>query len=252
MLKANTKGSPWPGNKSAKRPEDCAGANLPDYEECAKTFSWAQARDLLDGLQGGGLNIAHEAIDRHVLAGQGDKLALRWIGRDGRVQDFTYAMLRAAVNRFANVLAQRGVSKGERVYSLLGRSPELYIAALGTLKAGCVFSPLFSAFGPEPIKARMTIGEAKVLITSEAFYRRKVEPWRNELASLEHVLLTDCSSNLPSGTADLAAALDAAPDSFETVVDRPRRHGPSAFHQRHDGTAEGSGARSRGRRRPHT
>ena len=204
-----------------KRPEDCAGANLPDYEECAKTFSWAQARDLLDGLQGGGLNIAHEAIDRHVLAGQGDKLALRWIGRDGRVQDFTYAMLRAAVNRFANVLAQRGVSKGERVYSLLGRSPELYVAALGTLKAGCVFSPLFSAFGPEPIKARMTIGEAKVLITSEAFYRRKLEPWRSQLASLEHVLLTDCSRNLPPGTEDLATALDAAPDSFETVWTGP-------------------------------
>jgi acetyl-CoA synthetase len=64
-------------------------------------------------------------VDRHVLAGQGDKLALRWIGRDGRVQDFTYAMLRAAVSRFANVLAQHSVSKGERVYSLLGRSPEL-------------------------------------------------------------------------------------------------------------------------------
>ena len=205
-----------------KRPEDCAGANLPDYEECAKTFSWAQARGLLDGLPGGGLNIAHEAIDRHVIAGKGEKLALRWLGRDGRVQDFTYAMLRAAVNRFANVLSQRGVSKGERVYSLLGRSPELYIAALGTLKAGCVFSPLFSAFGPEPIRARMAIGEAKVLITSEAFYQRKVEPWCSELASLDHVLLTDCSSNLPPATEDLGTALAAAPDSFETVWTAPK------------------------------
>ena len=106
-----------------KRPEDCAGANLPDYEECARTFSWAQARALLDGLPGGGLNIAHEAVDRHVLAGRGDKLALRWIGRDDRVRDFTYAALGAAANRFANVLAQRGVAKGDRVFSLLGRVP---------------------------------------------------------------------------------------------------------------------------------
>ncbi len=67
-----------------KRPEDCAGANLVDYDEYAKTFSWAQARGLLDGLPGGGLNIAHEAVDRHVMAGRGDKLALRWIGRDDR------------------------------------------------------------------------------------------------------------------------------------------------------------------------
>ena len=53
-----------------------------DYNEYAKAFSWAQARALLDGLPGGGLNIAYEAVDRHVKAGRGDKLALRWIGRD--------------------------------------------------------------------------------------------------------------------------------------------------------------------------
>ncbi len=204
-----------------KRVEDRSGVNLSDYEEYAKTFSWAQARRLLDGLPGGGLNIAYEAVDRHVLAGRGGKLALRWIGRDGRVLDFTYSALSAAVNRFGNVLAQRGIRKGGRVFSLLGRVPELYIAALGTLKNGSVFSPLFSAFGPEPVKARMAIGEAQVLITSEALYRRKVEPWRKELASLEYVFLTECSSNPPAGTASLEAAMAAGPDTFETVWTSP-------------------------------
>jgi acetyl-CoA synthetase len=204
-----------------KRPEDYVGANLLDYAECARTFSWSQARTLLDGLPGGGLNIAHEAIDRHVLAGRGNKLALRWIGRDDQVRDYSYAALGAAANRFANVLVQRGVAKGDRVFSLLGRVPELYIAAFGTLKNGSVFSPLFSAFGPEPIKARMTIGNAKALITSEAFYRRKIEPWRKELASLEHVFLTECSSRLPTDTIDLAVVLAQAPDSFETVRTSP-------------------------------
>jgi acetyl-CoA synthetase len=204
-----------------KRPEDCRGANLADYDHFATTFSWAEARALLAGLPGGALNIAFEAIDRHILAGRGDKLALRWIGRDDRIRDFTYAELGAAANRFANVLVQRGVSKGDRVFSLLGRVPELYAVALGTLKNGSVFSPLFSAFGPEPIKARMTIGDAKVLITSEAFYRRKVEPWRRELAVLEHVFLIDCSNDLPPGTTDLAAAIAAASDKFETVRTAP-------------------------------
>jgi acetyl-CoA synthetase len=204
-----------------KRLAHSARANLPDYETYAKTFSWAQARALLDGLPDGGLNIAHEAIERHVRAGRGERLALRWIGRDDRILDFTYARLGAAVNQFANVLSRRGVRKGDRVFSLLGRVPELYIAALGTLKNGSVFSPLFSAFGPEPIKARMTIGSAKVLLTSEAFYRRKIEPWRKELASLEHVFLTDCSSNPPAGTTDLAAALAEASDSFSTVWTAP-------------------------------
>ncbi|MGZ3309708.1 MAG: AMP-binding protein, partial [Xanthobacteraceae bacterium] len=204
-----------------KRPEERAGAGLPDYEEYIRTFSWTRARALLDGLPGGGLNIAHEAVDRHLRAGRGDKLALRWIGRDDRIRDYTYSALGAATNRFADVLARRGVTKGDRVFSLLGRIPELYFTALGTLKNGSVFSPLFSAFGPEPIKARMSIGNAKVLVTSEAFYRRKIEPWRNELASLEHVFLTDSSSAPPSGTTDLAAAMAAASDSFETVWTGP-------------------------------
>jgi len=200
-----------------KRPEDRAGTNLPDYDEYTGRFSWAQAGALLDGLPGGGLNIAHEAVDRHVLAGHGDRLALRWIGRDDRTRDFTYAGLGAAASRFANVLRQRGVGKGERVFSLLGRTPELYIGALGTLKNASVFSPLFSAFGPEPIKARMTIGAAKALITSEGFYRRKIEPWRKELASLEHVFLTDCAGSPAPGTTDLTDAMAKASESFETV-----------------------------------
>ena len=204
-----------------KRPGDYVGANLLDYAECARTFSWVQARALLDGLPGGGLNIAYEAIDRHVLAGRGKKLALRWISRDGQIRDYSYSALGAAANRFANLLVLRGVAKGDRVFSLLGRVPELYVAALGTLKNGSVFSPLFSAFGPQPIEARMAIGEAKALITSESFYRRKIEPWRKELASLEHVFLIDCTGIPPPGTIDLAAALAQASDSFEIVWTRP-------------------------------
>ena len=204
-----------------KGSDDRVGANLLDYDEYARTFSWMQVRTLLDGLPGGGLNIAHEAVDRHVRAGRGDRLALRWIGRDDRIREFRYSALGAAMNRFANVLAQRRVSKGDRVFSLLGRIPELYIAALGTLKNGSVFSPLFSAFGPEPIKARMTIGNAKALLTSEAFYRRKIEPWRRELVCLEHVFLTDTSGSPPAGTIDLTSAMAEVSESFETVWTGP-------------------------------
>jgi acetyl-CoA synthetase len=204
-----------------KRPEDWPRANLRDYDRYAGTFTWAQARALLDGLPGGGLNIAHEALDRHIRAGRGSKLALRWIGRDDEIRDFTYASLGAAANRFANVLAARGVGKGDRIFSLLGRIPELYIGALGTLKNGSVFSPLFSAFGPEPVKARMTIGSAKALITTELLYRRKVEPWRKELASLQHVFLTDCSDSPPPGTTDLASAMNDVPETFAMVWTAP-------------------------------
>jgi acetyl-CoA synthetase len=204
-----------------KRPEDFRHANLTDYTEFASKFSWSDARGLLDGLPDGGLNIAYEALDRHIKAGKGDKLALRWIGRNDEIRDFSYAALCAETNRFANVLRACGIGKGDRVYSLLGRNPELYIAALGTLKNGSVFSPLFSAFGPEPVKARMTIGNANALVTTEALYRRKVEPWRQELGSLKHVFLIECSDNQPSDTVNLTQALRTASDSFDVVRTMP-------------------------------
>ena len=140
-----------------------AAANMPDYAAEVQRFAWEGAAALLDGLPGGRLNIAYEAVDRHVARGNGERLALRWIGKDQSRHDFTYERLAAETSRFASVLKGLGLARGDRVFALLGRVPELYVAALGTLKAGCVFSPLFSAFGPEPVRARMDIGEARVL-----------------------------------------------------------------------------------------
>ena len=177
-----------PIRKSVKdRP---VAANLGDYAEACAQFSWEGARRELDGLPGGrGLNIAYEAVDRHVARGRGDRLALRWLGRRGEVVDHSYAHLAELTSRFANVLRALGVGAGDRIYALAGRIPELYVAALGTLKNRGVFCPLFSAFGPEPIRVRMTTGQCRVLITTEALYRRKVAPLRASLPDLEHVLL---------------------------------------------------------------
>ncbi len=220
-MEAGGKVGPQAWRPIPKRAEDIAHANLKDYEHAAGTFVWSDARRLLDGLPDGGLNIAYEAIDRHVKHGRGAKVALRWIGQTGIVREFTYEALRLQTNRFANLLRSLGIEKGERVFSLLGRTPELYIAALGTLKAGCVFCPLFSAFGPEPIRSRMEIGEAAALITNAAFYRRKVAAQRGELASLRHVLIADPGAALPEGTLDLPAMLEKSSDSFEIVHTSP-------------------------------
>jgi acetyl-CoA synthetase len=205
----------------AKPSQDRKVANLKDYEATIASFSWQQARAFVDGLPGGSLNIAYEAVDRHVAHGHGAKVAIRWIGRDASARDLTFDALRAETNRFANALRSLGVAKGDRVFSLLGRVPPLYTAALGTLKNGSVFSPLFSVFGPEPIKARMSIGDAKVLITTGAHYRRKIAPWRHELQSLRHVLLVDCDGPSPEGTLDLNYLMADASDHFEVEPTRP-------------------------------
>ena len=193
-------------------------ANMPDYQLCYKTFDRADAQAALDGLPEGHLNIAHEAIERHVAGGHGDQIALRWIAKTGERTDYTYAELSKLTNRFANVLRSNGMTKGDKVYALLGRVPDLYIAALGTLKAGCVFCPLFSAFGPEPIQARMKIGGANALVTSVRLHQRKVAGIRGALPDLQTVFTVDGET---SGTTALTALMDAASDSFETVKTNP-------------------------------
>jgi acetyl-CoA synthetase len=131
--------------------------NLIDYDQTRATFSWAEARAELSGLAGGaGLNIAHEAVDRHAAGPLANAVAIRWLGKNGNTIDYSYAQLCKHTNRFANALRRLGVAKGDRVFVLSGRLPELYITALGTLKNRSVFSPLFSAFGPEPIHSRMS------------------------------------------------------------------------------------------------
>ena len=90
----------------------------------------------------------------------------------------------ASTARFANVLRHLGVEKGERVFSLMGRIPELYLTALGTLKNTSVFCPLFSQFGPEPVCQRLCRGDAKVLVTTSELYQKKVAPSRERLPIL--------------------------------------------------------------------
>ncbi|MCC5862576.1 MAG: acetate--CoA ligase [Gammaproteobacteria bacterium] len=166
--------------------------NLGDYAETCRSFSWQTARTWLDGLPGGGgLNMAHEAVDRHAAGPRAEHVALRWLGRGGEREDYSYGELAAETSRFANALGALGVAAGDRVFLLLGRVPELYVAMLGALKARCVVTPLFSAFGPEPVATRMQIGAARVLVTTEALYQRKVAPIRDQLPALEHVILVD-------------------------------------------------------------
>jgi acetyl-CoA synthetase len=199
---------------------DSPGPNLRDYAAVRAAFTWDAVRAEL--AMPNGLNIAYWALDRHVVEGRGDKLALRWLGKNDERRDLTYRELLALSNRFANLLRDLGIGRGERVFSLLGRIPELYVAALGTLRNGSVFCPLFSAFGPEPVRTRMAIGEAKVLVTTAALYRRKVADWRNELPGLQHVLLID-RSDTPAfaGTTDFDTAMAKASAEPRLAATRP-------------------------------
>jgi acetyl-CoA synthetase len=213
---------PW---KTIGKPQPSAvRPNLLDYGAACASFTWEAARSELDGLPGGrGLNIAYEAVDRHAAGSRCDQLALRWLGKKAEVRDFTFGQLARCSSLFAGALRDLHVGKGDHVFALAGRIPELYIAALGTWKNGSVFCPLFSAFGPEPIQQRLSIGRARVLVTTRALYERKVAALRDGLPCLEHVLLAGpgcVSTDLP-GTRDFNASLAKADGDVPIVATAP-------------------------------
>ncbi|NUU07245.1 acetate--CoA ligase [Leifsonia sp. C5G2] len=196
--------------------------NLLDYEAAYDSFDWDNERRRLSGLPGGGLNIAYEAVDRHAAGPKGARDALRFIRGDGTVETTSFAQLAERTNRFASVLRALGIQRGDRVFSLLGRRPELYTAALGTLKNGSVFCPLFSAFGPEPIKQRLTLGTGRVLVTTLAAYRKKVAALRASLPALTHILIVDGNgADLPDGTLGLPALMLGADSGVRPVRTEP-------------------------------
>ena len=196
--------------------------NMPDYERARAEFSWERARGLLDGLPDGrGLNIAYEAVDRHALSGRDDHVAIRFLPLSGPRRDITYAELAQLTNRFANLLEQLGVGPGDRVFVLAGRTPELFVAALGTLKARAVFTPLFAAFGPEPLRARIAIGRPRVLVITQSLYRRRVAGlWRGNgdgtaAATIEHVIvIPDEAGPLPEHVHDYRKLMQQASPAY--------------------------------------
>ncbi len=174
-----------------KSDKQIQGSNMPDYEKAYAGFSWEIARSEMEKIQEGNANIGYFAVDAQVEKfKRKNKTAIRWCAKTGHNEDITYGQLFEQTNQFANALNSLGITKGDGFYALMPRVPELYIGVLAALKHGCVFSPLFSAFGPEPIKARMDLGTCKVLMTTPHLYKRKIAKMRHQLSDLKYIILT--------------------------------------------------------------
>ncbi len=205
-------------------------ANLLDYSALVDTFDWATIRAELDGLpDDGGLNIAHEAVSRHALGPRRDRVALRCMTEYKDSTDITYGQLDELASRFANVLKGFDVERGATVCTLLGQSPALHLTALGTWKHRSVFCPLFTAFGPEPLQTRLAMGEAQVLVTTTALYRRRIAALRPSLPKLRHVLLIDAPAlDEEAGCLDLDSMLDGVAATVEIPPTDPQT--PALLH----------------------
>ena len=146
---------------------------------------------------GGKLNVAYNCVDRHVIAGHGDQVAIRFEGEPGDRIDLTYEDLRREVSKAANALEALGVTAGDRVAIYLPMIPEAIIAMLACARIGAVHSVVFAGFSAEALRSRIEDAEAKLVITADGQHRRgsqmPLKPAVDEAVadtpSVEHVLV---------------------------------------------------------------
>ncbi len=204
--------------------------NFDDYRAARASFRWVPA-DATLRTPDGGCNIAYTAVDRHADGEVGTRTALRFMGpadMAGSIDgiDLSYDQLARSARRFTSVLRRLGVGKGDVMFVVAPRGPDLYAGVLGALRNGTIVSPLFSAFGPEPIATRVKLGRGVVLLTTEALYRRKLAAIRDTMPTLRTVLLIgDSDSAIPlPGTENLGTLMAEASDDADltpTTEDDP-------------------------------
>ena len=180
----------FPPSDAFKKKTLVAGTHL--YEEADRDYEafWArQASELVEWSRpwdticewnlpfskwfvGGQTNVSYNCLDRHVLAGKGDKVAFHFEGEPGDTRTVSYAQLLDEVQKFANVLKGLGVAKGDRVNIYLPMIPEAAVAMLACARIGAAHSVVFGGFSSQALADRINDAEAKVLITADGGYRR--------------------------------------------------------------------------------
>ena len=169
-----------------------------------ETLDWSNppfARWFADGE----INVAYNCLDRHVLAGRGDRVAIHWEGEPGDSRSLTYAELTLEVKRAANVFASLGIGQGDRVAIYLPQIPEAIIAMLAIARLGAVHSVVFGGFSAESLRARIEDADAKLVITADGGWRKgKVFPLKTTVdealstnaGTVEHVLVVRRGENV--------------------------------------------------------
>jgi acetyl-CoA synthetase len=175
----------------------------------------------------GKLNVSHNCLDRHVEAGNGDRVAFHWRGEEGEERDVTYADLLRDVQKFANALKDNGIEKGDVVGIFLPMIPEVVVAMLACARIGAPHNVVFGGFSVESVKERMAVSKAKALVTVDGARRKgktapikqQVDEVLGELESLERIFVvkaTEADCEMQDGR-DVwyHDALEAADDECE-------------------------------------
>jgi acetyl-CoA synthetase len=183
----------------------------PTYADAIATFRVEDLAARLHGSLEHGLNACVECCDRHAASGA---IALDWESQDGRRASVSFAELQDQSARFAGFLTARGIGPGDVVAGMLPRTPELLVTILGTWRAGAVYQPLFTAFGPKAIEHRLNIGATRLVVT-DAPNRAKLD----EIANAPLVAVVT-SAPVRDEDCDFRAELAAQSPEFEPVLRR--------------------------------
>lgn len=187
----------------------------PDYSSYYKNFSTAILDDEFVGDFETGINVCVECCDTHVEKGA---VALVWEGIEGEQISLSFAELKVQSAKFANFLTSLGIGAGEVVAGLLPRCPELLVVILGTWRAGCVYQPLFTAFGPKAIEQRLQTSSARLVVTDSPN-----RPKLDEVTDCPRIAVLARASRgqqVAETDLDLTAYLQAASGDFAPVMRR--------------------------------
>lgn len=218
--------------------------NLDNYQEMTATFEWEDMYSELDWLPDGGLNKAYECIDRHANGPKRDKPALIWEGKNGERETYTFEELRKETNKVANALKEIGINKGDRVFLFLERIPELYFSFFGILKIGAIAGPLFSAFGPDPVRDRLEDAGAVALVTSPDL-RGRVAQVLDDLPELKNVIVINKDGrheNPHMGSKDVSYETIVGAASDEFTIENTTMYDYSVMHYTSGTTGKPKGA----------
>jgi acetyl-CoA synthetase len=165
-------------------------ANIGNYDERIKDFSWSIAEKELGYQEGEVINIGWYCSDRICSLGMGKKTALLWENAAGECKSYSYDDIRVYSNTIASFLKDLGIKNEDRVCLFMDRVPELYIGLLGILKIGAVAQPLFSAFGDESLFVRLENAGTCAIITQRK-HAIKLRKIINRLPELKHIIIVD-------------------------------------------------------------
>lgn len=141
------------------------------HKPFTQTLDWSNP-PFAKWFEDGEINLAYNCLDRHVLAGNGDRIAIYWEGEPGDKRAISYTELLSEVKRAANLLTSLGIHEGDRVAVYLPMIPEAVISMLAIARIGAVHSVVFGGFSAESLRARIDDAQAKLVITADGGWRK--------------------------------------------------------------------------------